>query len=328
MSQVSRLSRWTLTAFAAASLLACNRKPDHSPSGATSGAAPSARSAPSVFKPAAPVASGLPGMTERVSKAVNPQNLPAYTGPTGGVRGVVTATGEQAPVAKEHLAKIKDPCPEGREMYGKMFREGMMRSLADVLVAVTGYEAYLPEKEPTKVVSARGCAFSTRTIALTFGQTLQVVSKDREAYVPNLLGSNQKIQLLALPRGEGSVLYPPDIGHYLLTDDIKVFMLADVYVLKYSTHDVTSLDGRYEITGVPPGRLRLNALLPSTGVVAERVIDIKAGEVIEVPLEIKFSKEDYEHQKHEAAAMASAVAAAKAAASASTAPAPSAPPGR
>lgn len=317
-----------LVALAAGGLVACNRKSETSSGGATSGAS-SARSAPSVFKPAAPVASGLPGMTERVSKAVNPENLPAYTGPTGGVRGVVTATGEQAPVAKEHLAKIKDPCPEGREMYGKLFREGMMRSLADVLVAVTGYKAYLPEKEPKKVVSARGCAFSTRTIALTYGQTLQVVSKDdREAYVPNLLGSNQKIQLLALPRGEGSVLYPPDIGHYLLTDDIKVFMLADVYVVKYSTHDVTSLDGRYEITGIPPGRVKLNALLPSTGVVADRVIDIKAGEVIEVPLELKFSKEEYEHQKHEAAAMASAVAAAKAAASASTAPAPSAPPGR
>ncbi len=324
MSQVSRPFRFTLVAVAALALVACGRKADKAPAPARSAAA----AAPSVFKPAAPVASGLPGAAERVSKAVNPENLPTYTGPTGGVRGVVTATGEQAPAATAHLEKIKGACPEGREMYGRLFREGMMRSLADVLVAVTGYKAYLPEKEPKRVVSARGCAFSTRTIALTYGQTLEVVSKDREAYVPNLLGSNQKIQLLALPRGGGSLLYPPDIGHYLLTDDIKVFMLADVYVLKYSTHAVTSLDGRYEITGIPPGKVKLNALLPSTGVVVDRVIDVKAGEVIDVPLQIAFSKEDYEHQKHEAAAMASAMAAAKAAASASTAPAPSAPPGR
>ncbi|HKY39579.1 MAG TPA: hypothetical protein VJN18_26755 [Polyangiaceae bacterium] len=320
MSQVSRAYRSTLVALAALALVACGRKADKAPAPARSGVA----SASSVFKLAAPVASGLPGAAERVSKAVNPENLPVYTGPTGGVRGVVTATGEQAPVAKAHLEKIKDPCPEGREMYGRLFREGMMRSLADVLVAVTGYKAYLPEKEPKRVVSARGCAFSTRTIALTYGQTLEVVSKDREAYVPNLLGSNQKIQLLALPRGQGSVLYPPDIGHYLLTDDIKVFMLADVYVLKYSTHDVTNLDGRYEITGIPPGKVMLNAFLPSTGVVVDRAIDIKAGEVVEVPLEIAFSKAAYEHQKHEAAATASAMAAA----SGSTAPAPSVPPGR
>ena len=319
MSWLSRFRSGMCLGASALVLVACGRKADKAPpAGAASGA-------PSVFKPAGPVASGLPGAAERVSKAVNPENRPPYSGPTGGVRGVVTATGEQAPVATAHLEEIKGPCPEGREMYGRLFREGMMRSLADVLVAVTGYDVYLPEKEPKQVVSARGCAFSTRTVALTFGQTLDVVSKDGDAYVPNLLGSNQKVQLLALPRGAGSTLYPTDIGHYLLTDDIKVFMLADVYVLKYSTHDVTSLDGRYEITGIPPGRVRLNALLPSTGVVVDRIIDIKAGEVLEIPIEMAFSKEAYEHQKHEAAAMASAVAAAKAAAaSGSAAPPPSA----
>jgi hypothetical protein len=334
MSLASRPSRWTLLGAAALTLGACGRKADKAPGAAASGVA---SAAPSVFKPAAPVASGLPGAAERVSKAVNPENLSVYTGPTGGVRGVVTASGDQAPVAqahldkmKAHLEKHKDACPEGREMYGRLFREGMMRSLADVLVAVTGYDAYLPEKEPKQVVSARGCAFSTRTIALTYGQTIEVVSKDRDAYVPNLLGSNQKIQLLALPRGAGSVLYPPDIGHYLLTDDIKVFMLADVYVVKYSTHDVTSLDGRYEILGIPPGKVRLNALLPSTGVVTERVIDIKAGQVLEVPLEIGFDTKAYEHQKLEAAAMASAVAKAKPGAPSSAAAPPlgSAAPGK
>jgi hypothetical protein len=284
MSLLPRSRRWGTLGAALLALGACSKKTPSEPTPGASGSA---------FSPAAPVASGLPGVTEKVSRAVNPKNEAAYDGPTGGVRGVVTASGDPAPVAQSHLAKIKGACPDARETYGHLFREGMNRSLADVLVAVTGYSQYLPAKEPSQVVAARGCAFSTRTVALTFGQTLEVVSKDKEAYVPNLLGSRMKAQLLALPGGVASKLYPPAVGQYLLTDDIKVFMLADVFVLKYSTHDVTSLDGQYEIAGIPPGKVRIDALLPSTGVSVGKDIEIKAGEVIDVPLELPFDAAAY-----------------------------------
>lgn len=298
------------------------------------GAAPtgSASASPSVFKPAAPVASGLPGAADRVSKVVNPENKPAYSGPTGGVRGIVTVSGDQAPVNEKHLRRIKGDCPEARETYGRVFREGMMRSLADALVAVTGYSGYVPAKEPSQLVAARGCAFHTRTVALTFGQALEVVSKDREGYVPNLLGSQMKAQLLALPGGVPSKLYPPAVGQYMLTDDIKVFMLADVFVLKYSTHDVTSLDGKYEITGIPVGKARIDALLPITGNSVGKDIEIKAGEVIDVPLEIAFNAQEYAAKLAAGAAASSAAPAPSAVSNAAGGPATAAsvvaPPGR
>lgn len=269
--------------------------------------APAAGSAaPSAFKPAAPIASGLPGTPERVSKAVNPENKPAYGGPTGAVRGVVSASGDTAPVATAHLQKITGNCAEAREMYGRVFREGMLRSLADVLVAVTGYDGYVPEKEAKETVAARGCAFSTRTIGLTFGQTIDVVSKDREAYVPNLLGARMKAQLLALPGGVGSTVYPPEPGHYVLTDDMKLFMMADVFVVKYSTHDVTGLDGKFEISGIPVGKARISALLPSTQAVVEKDIELKAGETLELALELPFDAKAFEARRAAAAASASA----------------------
>jgi hypothetical protein len=288
-------------AFALGALTSACKREDPAPSAATTSA-----------KPAAPVASGLPGDPAKVSRVVNPGNVPAYSGPVGSVRGIVTATGDPAPPTPEHLQKVQGNCPEARQTYAHLFREGMLRSLADVLVAVTGYDAYVPEKQPHVTLGASGCAFERRTVALTYGQTLEVVSKDRDAYVPNLLGARMKAQILALPRGKGSTLYPPEPGHYLLTDDIKLFMLADVFVLKYATHDVTKLDGRYEIAGIPAGKVTLSALLPSTQATVEKEIEIKAGEALEVAIEIPFDQRAYEEKRKAASPQGSAAAPASA----------------
>jgi hypothetical protein len=112
--------------------------------------------------------------------------------------------------------------------------------------------------------------------------------------VPNLLGSRMTAQILALPRGAASTLYPPEVGHYVLTDDIKVYMLADVFVLKYSTHDVTGLDGRYEITGVPVGKVKVSAFLPTTNAVVEKEVEIQEGKLLELPLSLPFDLKEYE----------------------------------
>lgn len=313
MTAKSRFSRRGAFFGALLALTACKKEP---PSAApdssnqaplapqSSGQAPVASG--SAAAPAAPVASGLPGAAAKVSRVVNPNNEPAYSGPTGSVTGVVTMTGDQPPVATAHVAQIKGACPEARAMYGHVFREGMLRSLADVLVAVTGYSGYVPEDEAKETVAARGCAFSRRTIALTFGQTLDVVSKDREGYVPNLLGSHMQAQLLALPGGAPSTLYPPEPGHYILTDDIKVYMSADVFVLKYSTHAVTDLDGRFEIKHIPAGKARISALLPSTQSVVEQDIEIKPGQALEVPLSLHFDAKAFTAASAAAAASATA----------------------
>jgi hypothetical protein len=225
---------------------------------------------------------------EVVEAAVNPKHEGVYSGPAGTIRGIVRATGDAPPDQPRLLAQIKDDCAPARDVYGKLFREGPGRTLADVLVAVTGYQGYVPEQHSVAEVQASGCAWSSRTLALTYGQRLDVIAKDRKAYVPDLMGAKMAAQIIALPGGSGSSLYPQAPGRFVLVDSMRIFSTAEVLVLKYATHDVTGLDGRYSIERIPAGRVKLSAILPETGVTVEKEVDLKPSAVLDIDLELAF----------------------------------------
>lgn len=241
----------------------------------------------------APVASGVPIAPELVSHSVNPKGEPVYSGPAGTVRGVVTISGDAPPEEAEVLAKIGDDCAPAREVYGRLFREGAGRTVADVLVAVTGYKGYVPEQHSIVTLPASGCAWSTRTVAMTFGQRLDIVAKDRKAYVPDLVGAKMPAQLIALPGGSGSTVYAQQPGRYALVDSLRIYSVADVLVLKYATHDVTGLDGKFQIERIPAGRVTVSALLPATGETSEQAVEIEASRTVDLKIVLPFDLAKY-----------------------------------
>jgi hypothetical protein len=265
-------------------VLGCPKKSD----------APAPAASASVSLPA-PVASGVPFDPKTLSDAVNPDGKAAYSGPVGAVEGRVVATGDPPVEQPEIAQQIPENCRSARPFYAKVFREGEGRTLADVLVSVIGYHEYIPAKEPTQRFVAKDCAFDTRTIALTLGQRIEVVSGDREAYVPELVGGERgAAQIVATPGGKvASTLYPTKPGRFVLIDNLRLFMTAEVLVLKYATVDVTGLDGRYAISGLPPGDLSLSAYLPATGGTVTRTIKIEPGKTTQLDVEIPFDAAAY-----------------------------------
>lgn len=231
---------------------------------------------------------------EQVRKVVNPTNRAPYEGPTGSIRGRIVVTGDPAPEREDTLKRIPASCPGARETFRHVFREGMDRSLADVLVGVTEYRGYVPQRAPAVTVEARDCAWSTRTVALTYGQRIEVVSKDKNTYVPDLMGQSWPVQLFATPGGEPVSLIPQKPGQYVLLDSMRLFNAAEVYVVPFSTFDVTGLDGKFEITGLPPGSAKVSALLPVTGTTVEKTVEVQAGQAVTADLEIAFSRAEYE----------------------------------
>ncbi len=279
-----------------ATLLGCSLGAPSAGDGGGSASAPSAAaSAGDAGNPKtklAGIVNGLPITDAEIQKFVNPTKLPVYTGPTAIVRGTVTIKGDQPPPRSDVLAKITDVCAPARGVYERLFREGMMRAVADALVTVTGYSGkYVPPEQDSVTVVSRDCAWDRLTIGVMMGQRLEVATRGRESAMPELVGAPTKALLVALPRGKPVRLYPLRPGRYSLIDRMHPGLPAEVFVLNVPTFDVTGLDGRYEIERVPPGELTVMATLPVINKSVRKTLKVEAGKTYDVNLELEFDAE-------------------------------------
>ncbi len=242
---------------------------------------------------------------ESAEKALNPRGLPVYTGPVGSVRGKVQVTGDEPPLVPEMaelLGKLPpDACPRARELHRKLYRQGVDRTLADVLVTVTEYQGFLPARGDAVRVEAKGCAFDARILAMTYGQRLDVFNLDGQAYMPRLVGTPSYALRVAMPGGPPVPVFAPKAGQYMLVDETRQYMRSDLFVLGFPTFDVTGLDGQFEITGIPAGKVRVSAYAPALGKAVDQTVDIKPGAVADLTFEIEFSDSEYRRRLRESA---------------------------
>jgi hypothetical protein len=160
-------------------------------------------------------------------------------------------------------------------------------------VAVTEYKGYVRPKNDHIDVVARDCSWDKRTIALTFGQRIDVRSADNLAYIPQLLGGATGALLVAVPNGEAVPVLPREPGHYELVDAMRLYSKADVFVVRYPTTNVTGIDGHYRIDGVPVGPAKVSALLPAAASVAAKPVTVEANRSTRVDLVVSFDRATY-----------------------------------
>jgi hypothetical protein len=290
----------------AATLVGCR---NHSQPEPTPAPTPEA-AAPSSYVSAAPSASGpppatttirvnaLPVPTSVVASVVNPAGLPVYDGPTGSVEGTITIDGDPAPdVAPQDYSK----CTAGAKAYQKLFRAGPAaangkRPLGDALVGVEGYTGFVPETHEAVTISIDQCAFAPRTMALTFGQRLEVTNKTNAIIAPSLDRAPSPALMIAPPRGNGDPvkLYPPHPGYYTLEDKMGglPFLKGDVYVLLFPFHTSTAVDGHFRIEGIPVGPAKVFTRLRSIGKETGADVEITAGATQHIDLSLHYSQKE------------------------------------
>jgi hypothetical protein len=278
-----RASRWFGFVAIAASTSGCDAQPQRGAEPQPTGGAP-ASGAPTFAVPtaasaqaSAPAATSIPSPTP-------------YTGPTGNVRGRVRIKGDPAP-ATPH---VYPPGCEGEAaaMYGKLFRTGTDGALADAIVSVTKYEGFVPPRKESIPVSVKHCAYSTRSIAMTDGQHLEVrnFDEDTTSYLPWLDGAKLPAGIVAVPQGEPVKLYSRGYGRYWLRDQMaRTFMVAHVFHFRYGTTAVTGLDGAYRIEGIPVGKVEVSAMLPQANLLSvTKPFEVKEGVDNVIDLELVF----------------------------------------
>lgn len=220
----------------------------------------------------------MPRQKSEVDAVINKSKREPYAGKTGTLTGRITMKGDPAPSTSWTYPQ---DCAEASGTYGRAFRVGQDNALADVLVSVTGYDAFVPAQGPALSVKISGCAFDKRTYAMAFGQRIEVSNTDlKGSFMPVLDPSEYRAMNIAMPKGAPVKLYAykPGINYVLRDIQGKEFMQADVFVLKFATLDTTGLDGRYKISGIPVGKVQVAALLPVLDKGDKKDFEIKEGE--------------------------------------------------
>ncbi|HEX4446665.1 MAG TPA: carboxypeptidase-like regulatory domain-containing protein [Polyangiaceae bacterium] len=261
--------------------------PESSSASAASATAPEA---------AAPMAeSNMAIPKDAIDNTLNPQHLPAYSGPTGSVEGTITVIGPPSPDVKLDGAK----CPAAVDTFGKLFREGTPaepngpRPLADAVVVATGYSGfYLPETRPSvQVTISVDCAYPARSIALTFGQPLEIKNLSKYPFAPIMDSDASPAVMMAAPLGAGDPirLYPRRPGHAVMGDLMQTYAREDVYVLRFPSHAISGRDGHYRIDGLPVGKLSIGAQHPTVASQASAPVDIAANVVAKLDLTLEYA---------------------------------------
>jgi hypothetical protein len=248
--------------------------------------------------------STIPVPSASVFAALNPGNFPPYSGPTGSIEGDILVKGDEAPAV---MGKSFVACPEAAETYQKAFREGPRRAdgartLADAIIAVQimGSGLFVPERNEAQTVFIDRCAFSARTIVLTYGQRLEVKNLEpagsRRLYAPAFVNQSDPALMIAPPGGADPVkLYPKKMGRYLLGDKLKQdWMEADVFVIGHPLHAVSDAKGHYRLDGIPIGKRTINVRHPAVVTAdakgVDKEVEIRENVVLKLDVTLDYAK--------------------------------------
>ena len=140
---------------------------------------------------------------------------------------------------------------------------------------------------PEPVIDQFGLAFVPRTLLVPVGTPVTFTNSEgslvHNVHVRSLAGDSTIFNDDAAP-GDEVVVTLPEAGGYDVLCDMHPGMTAFVYATEAPWATVAGPDGRFRLTGLPPGRYSLRVWTPDGGLGGERVISVEQGATTDVDL--------------------------------------------
>jgi carboxypeptidase family protein len=211
------------------------------------------------------------------------KEIPVVDG--GGLAGRITVIGTVAPLPPHPVFKNADVCgktvPDDR-----MVTDGK-GGVGNVLVYFTGVTAGkpIPRDQPVTLDNVK-CAFVPHVLAATVGQRLQISNSDPILHDAQALVGTDTLFNVAIPKGRTvqRPLATPGLAH--INCNVRhTSMSAYLFVGENPYHTVTSPNGDFRLTDIPPGTYTLHVWHELLGSV-ERQVTIEPGKTATVDVQL------------------------------------------
>lgn len=203
--------------------------------------------------------------------------LASVAGPAfaGDVTGTITYTGKVPnlkPIAMNAdpgcAAKHTTPVPSD------VLVLGAGNTMANVMVRVKGPVAGAPAAPATPVViDQKGCQYHPHVLGIRVGQTLKLRNSDGLLHNVHALPKVNTPFNMAMPanRKEADAKFGKEEGMFHIKCDVHPWMSAYVGVFSNPYYSVSGKDGKFKISGLPPGTYDIEAWHEKLGVKTAKV---------------------------------------------------------
>jgi len=193
----------------------------------------------------------------------------------GDVTGTVTYTGK-VPNLKP-IAMNADPACASKHsspVANEVLVLGAGNTMALAMVRVKGPVAgSFPVPAAPVVIDQKGCQYHPHVLGLRIGQTLKLRNSDGLLHNVHALSKVNTPFNMAMPanRTEADTKFGKEEGMFLVKCDVHPWMAAYVGVFANPFFAVTGTDGKYKISGLPPGTYEIEAWHEKLGVQTAKV---------------------------------------------------------